>query len=56
MDKTDLSPYGAIRHIGYLEHPDNAPASTKTKINVIVQPSMFAKNNKNPNSDDTRVA
>jgi hypothetical protein len=37
MDKTGLSPYGAIRHIGYLEHPDNAPAATKTKITLNIE-------------------
>jgi hypothetical protein len=44
MDKTGLSPYGAIRHLGWLEHPDNAPAATKTKISLIIQPGYFVKN------------
>jgi hypothetical protein len=61
MDKTDLSPYGAIRHIGYLEHPAEAPAATKTKIVLNIDSGYFAKNNKKPKStadsvDDTLVA
>lgn len=43
MDKTGLSPYGAIRHIGYLEHPAEAPASTKTKIVLNINPGYYAK-------------
>jgi peptidoglycan hydrolase-like protein with peptidoglycan-binding domain len=43
MDKTDLSPYGAIRHIGYLEHPAEAPAATKTKIVLNINSGYFAK-------------
>jgi peptidoglycan hydrolase-like protein with peptidoglycan-binding domain len=64
MDKTGLSPYGAIRHIGYLEHPDNAPAATKTKITLNIDPGYFAKQdkslktdlNKLTNQDDTAIA
>jgi peptidoglycan hydrolase-like protein with peptidoglycan-binding domain len=41
MDKTKLSPYGAIRHIGYLEHPDDAPEATKTKIVLNIDSSYF---------------
>lgn len=44
MDKTGLSPYGAIRHLGYLEHPDNAPEASKTKVTLTVDPGVFAKN------------
>jgi peptidoglycan hydrolase-like protein with peptidoglycan-binding domain len=43
MDKTDLSPYGAIRHIGYLEHPAEAPEATKTKIVLNIDSGYFAK-------------
>jgi len=39
-----LSPYGVLRHVGWLEHPDNAPAWTKTPVNVTVEPGLFAKN------------
>jgi len=46
MDKTGLSPYGAIRHLGYLEHPDNAPAATKTKITLNIDPGYYVKQNK----------
>jgi peptidoglycan hydrolase-like protein with peptidoglycan-binding domain len=61
MDKTDLSPYGAIRHIGYLEHPAEAPAATKTKIVLNIDSGYFAKNDKKTKSttgsvDDTLVA
>ena len=51
MDKTGLSPYGAIRHIGYLEHPDNAPEATKTKITLNIDPGYFVKQNKSLNND-----
>ena len=43
MDKTGLSPYGAIRHIGYLEHPAEANAATKTKIVMNINPGYYAK-------------
>lgn len=57
MDKTGLSPYGAIRHIGYLEHPDNAPEATKTKITLNVDPGYFAANSsKSNNQDNTAIA
>jgi hypothetical protein len=57
MDKTNLSPYGAIRHIGYLEHPDNAPDATKTKITLTVDPGYFAANSsKSNNQDNTAIA
>jgi hypothetical protein len=39
--KTDLSYYGAIRHIGYLEHPAEAPKETKTKIALNISPGEF---------------
>lgn len=53
MAKTGLSPYGAIRHLGWLEHPDNAPAATKTKIVINIVPGYYAKQNtKKPSSGD----
>lgn len=61
--KTDLSYYGAIRHIGYLEHPDNAPEATKTKITLNIDPGYFAKKENSlradlskPNNQDSTTA
>lgn len=42
-DKTGLSWYGALRHYGWLEHPDNAPESTKTKLKFSIYPGQYAK-------------
>jgi len=57
MDKTGLSPYGAIRHIGYLEHPDNAPTASKTKIVLNIDTGYFASNSsKSNNQDNTAIA
>jgi peptidoglycan hydrolase-like protein with peptidoglycan-binding domain len=53
MDKTGLGPYGAIRHIGWLEHPDNAPAWSKTKLTVKIDPGYFAKLDKKKNPTDS---
>lgn len=42
-EKDNLSHYRAARQIAYLEHPDTAPASEKTKIVVEINPKEFTK-------------
>jgi peptidoglycan hydrolase-like protein with peptidoglycan-binding domain len=42
MSKTDLGVYGAIRHLGWLEHPDSAPKATKTKITMKIDTGYYA--------------
>lgn len=41
--KTNLSPYGVLRHVAWLENPDDAPESLKTPVNVTIEPGLFAK-------------